>query len=384
MSNNKKSKIDWIADLIQLKNELPKLHANKNQNSYKLFYDKIDFISNNYSKKYTMEIIADIGKAIATLRDAHTTLVFPQSHRLPFSCYCFEEGVFIIETDENYKDILHTKIKAINDKKIDDVIEGFSEIISHENTQYFLSSLPDFIVCSNILFGLNIIDDAEKIKITVEEGNGRIKDILLSSILYKNYMPYGKNEKLINYQNTDKYLWSRKIKSTYYINYNKCSDFEPFFISDIAEDIKNEILNDNKIKSIIIDLRNNSGGNSELFQPFLRWICNYEPIVNDSIKLYVIIGRDTFSSALLNAYYLKFNSNAIFIGENTGGKPNSYGEVKYLDLKSSGLLVKYSSRYYKLIDDDNVMYFTPEINFKVSFKDYLNNYDPCTEYILSK
>ena len=52
--------------------------------------------------------------------------------------------------------------------KIDDVIEEFSEIISHENTQYFLSSLPDFIVCSNILFGLNIIDDAEKIKITVD------------------------------------------------------------------------------------------------------------------------------------------------------------------------------------------------------------------------
>ncbi len=54
-------------------------------------------------------------------------------------------------------------------------------------------------------------------------------------------------------------------------------------------------------------------------------------------KIFVVIGRRTFSSGLLNAHDLAARTRAILIGEPTGGKPNSYGEVESFTLPRSGL-----------------------------------------------
>jgi len=99
--------------------------------------------------------------------------------------------------------------------------------------------------------------------------------------------------------------------------------------------------------------------------------------------IFVILGRDTFSSALLNAYAFKNKTAAIFVGEPTGGKPNCYGEVEYLRLKNSGLKIRFSTVYYNVIEDDKQLSFYPEIECKVTFADYLGNRDACVEYALS-
>ena len=57
--------------------------------------------------------------------------------------------------------------------------------------------------------------------------------------------------------------------------------------------------------------------------------------MNEENNLYIIIRRKTFSSAVNNCVYAKSNSNAIFIGEDTGGNPNGYGEVQLITLPNS-------------------------------------------------
>lgn len=175
-------------------------------------------------------------------------------------------------------------------------------------------------------------------------------------------------------QNRDKFYWSSFGDGVLYINYNKCREMEGLRVSDFSESLKAEISSNKEIKRIIIDFRNNSGGNSELFKPFLVWLSRNQN-VNQRGKLFVIVGRDTFSSASLNVYYLKFNTNAIFIGEPTGAKPNHFGEVQYLELESSGLMIRYSTKYYELIEDDNQQSFIPDVECEVSFKDYIRGID---------
>jgi len=142
---------------------------------------------------------------------------------------------------------------------------------------------------------------------------------------------------------------------------------------------------DLRIESIVLDYRNNNGGNSELFKPFIEWLSDFQKERNENskqlFKIFVIVGRDTFSSALLNVYLLKFKTKAIFVGEATGGKPNCYGEVKYFRLRESGLSVRYSTRYYYIIEEYWQDSFYPDINFSVSFSDYLEGRDPCVEWI---
>ena len=41
------------------------------------------------------------------------------------------------------------------------------------------------------------------------------------------------------------------------------------------------------------------------------------------------------------------DTEAIFIGEPTGGRPNHFGEVKSFNLPNSGLSVRYSTKYFR-------------------------------------
>ena len=130
-----------------------------------------------------------------------------------------------------------------------------------------------------------------------------------------------------------------------------------------------DFINYNNIAKVTIDLRNNLGGDSTLIQPLINFI-NGNDKINRKENLKVIIGRETFSSALLNAYEFKFDTNAEIIGEPSGGKPNCYGEILKFTLPNSRFIVNYSTRYYKLIEDDTILALYPDINIQESISDY--------------
>ena len=64
------------------------------------------------------------------------------------------------------------------------------------------------------------------------------------------------------------------------------------------------------------------------------------------------MGRGTQSAAMVNAIELRKDLNAILVGEPSGTKPNYYSENDELRLPNSRLQVSYSTRYYKLQDQD--------------------------------
>ena len=155
-----------------------------------------------------------------------------------------------------------------------------------------------------------------------------------------------------------------------YIKYNLCRENGEISIKDkIDKSIK--FIEDNSINKVTVDLRNNSGGDSTLIEPLIEYIKKNEKI-NTKENLKVIIGRETFSSALLNAYEFKFQTNAKIIGEPSGGKPNCYGEILRFTLPNSKFLISYSTKYYKLIEDDTVMALYPDELILESITDYSN------------
>lgn len=87
---------DWLEDIDQIKNELPKLHKNffhaKNET---VFYNKIFDLKQNLVNMESYKIVMELSRIVATAGDAHTAVMIPRSKRLPFDCYAFEEGVFI-------------------------------------------------------------------------------------------------------------------------------------------------------------------------------------------------------------------------------------------------------------------------------------------------
>lgn len=168
-------------------------------------------------------------------------------------------------------------------------------------------------------------------------------------------------------------------KNAYYIQYNSCQEAPDLpmkeFISFVSEVIK-----ENYYKKVIIDLRYNSGGNSSIFEPMISELSKLQK--KKDFTVYTIIGRNTFSSAIINAIQIDDKLNNVFVGTPTGGNVNGYGEIKSFNLKNTPITVLYSTKYFELIKGYEKDSLYPDIFVEQSFEDYLNGVDTVVEMIL--
>jgi C-terminal processing protease CtpA/Prc len=175
-------------------------------------------------------------------------------------------------------------------------------------------------------------------------------------------------------------MFSDAASKTLYFKYNICKEMEDESVQAFTERLLHA-MRENAPEKLVIDMRNNTGGNSTLLDPFIDSLAKCD-LINQHYRIFVIIGRDTFSSALLNVFSLRNKTQAILVGEPTGGKPNCYGEVLRIRLEQSGLRISYSTKYYHLIEDDLMPSLYPDVQKEYAIQDYIGLSDPCMEYIL--
>ncbi|MEG0297251.1 MAG: peptidase S41 [Clostridium sp.] len=365
MSNTWEEK--WIEDINYLRDTLIKNHKNLFFNISKdEFEEKIKNLKSMINELDYEEMKVEISRVIASIKDAHTAIAIPAKRYLPFKLYWFNDGIYIINTTAVYKKILYKKVTAIDGIPINEVIDDMSQIISYENDFLFKAQCVKYMQVAEVLYGLLIIDSMESLKVRVED-----KDIEINTVSF-NELQYIVNDKLPIYaKKSDENLWYEYIEKEQdlYIKYNSCREYGEILIKDKIIDITKFIEN-NKIHKVIVDLRNNMGGDSTLLEPLIDYIKKHK-VINTKGNLKVVIGRETFSSALLNAYKFKFETNATIIGEPSGGKPNCYGEILRFNLPNSKFNISYSTRYYKIIEDDSVMALYPDELMEESIEDFI-------------
>lgn len=187
---------------------------------------------------------------------------------------------------------------------------------------------------------------------------------------------------------TDRYFPEEKI---YYILYNSCWGRESeaeFKSREKAASLPSftefgqkafGILQGNPVGKIIFDMRNNGGGNSAQGTAFIERLARFLE-QHPGIKTYVVIGRSTFSSAILNTMDFKHLTDAVVVGEQTAGKPNHFGEVRNFQLPGSKLTVAYSTKYFRRTDEEADT-ITPDVRIEMSFADFTKGIDPVYEWI---
>jgi C-terminal processing protease CtpA/Prc len=183
---------------------------------------------------------------------------------------------------------------------------------------------------------------------------------------------------LVSYQENANY-WCTYLpeKKTLYFNYTRCvmDHNEPF--NQFQKKLE-ALIEEHNPEKLIIDLRMNTGGSSAILNPFINSL--KKSYLNKPSSLFVLIGRSTMSSAVLNAVDLKKKTNATFIGEETGGNVNHYGEIKSAELPSLGVKVIYSTKYWSLWKDYEGG-LKPDHEVRYFFSDFQQSTDPALELI---
>lgn len=383
----------WKQDLNQLREELPKKHLNLYfEQSEENFFWEIDRLKEELDDGDMdhFVVISNIARIIASFKDAHTTLYIPGKWFLPFDFYWFMEGIYIVGGMSRYSSLIGCRVTHINDIEITEVISRLRTVIAYENESFLKSQLPKYIRVGEVLYGLGLIDNLKEMSIGVEYGDGIATKIQIETYtedeLSSGYIDLDSlldNKPPLYRSRSGEHYWSQYLpnENIYYINYNCCKNMNDSGAIDFFSGALAEIQSLN-ISKVVVDLRNNFGGNSKLLEPFIQGIKDWTGD-NDNRRLFTIIGRDTFSSALLNAYSLKNDAAAILLGEASGGKPDCYGEVQYIELLNSRLRIRYSTKYYDIIEDESQESLFPDIKFDIRFNDYIRSRDTVMEYILN-
>jgi hypothetical protein len=141
-------------------------------------------------------------------------------------------------------------------------------------------------------------------------------------------------------------------------------------------------VNSHEVEKLVIDLRWNNGGNTGLVPPLIAGLQRLDK-VNQSGKLFVIVGRRTFSAAQNTATFLARHTNAVFIGEPTGSSPNFVGEEAPITLPYSKLTINVSDLYWESSwPTDARKWIAPLVYVPPTFAAYRTNQDPVLDAIL--
>nr|MBA4125023.1 hypothetical protein [Acidobacteriota bacterium] len=106
--------------------------------------------------------------------------------------------------------------------------------------------------------------------------------------------------------------------------------------------------------------------------------------INRRGKLFVIIGRRTFSAAQNASTFFERYTNAMFVGEPTGASPNFVGEEDPFVLPYSKIAANVSHLYWQsAFPQDGRIWIAPQIYLPPTFEAYRTNRDAALEAILN-
>ena len=370
-------RIDWKADLETLVSKLKDRHPDPfTVISQTKFEAKAAELSSRIGSLDSKEATFELMELAALLGDGHTSVV-PDSGSFrffPINVKWFEDGIYVRAIDRKHKQLVGAKLVAIGDKPAEQVVEQFAKFMSHDNLWGVRKRIDKQFQTVEFLERAGFLDDPETVTLHFEKGSekhtikmkavdpqdagqirfvnpyavGLMKESIFLSLLIK-------DERGLPFWNE----WIKDHKLLYF-KYNQCRDPDGF--RELVEGTANFIA-ENDVEKFVLDLRDNAGGSSLVFEPLLKYLLSNKEL-NQKGKLFVIVGRNTFSSGIFAACDMR-KTNAIFVGEPTGSKPNHFGEVKTFQLPSSGLTVQHSSKSFKLMDDDPET-FEPDI--QIQFK----------------
>jgi len=337
------SDIELYRKTISEKHKNPFLYISKNK-----FDKQIDRLVSNSPKLNKAQVVVNLLKINAQISDEHTMVLPNASFKFPLKLKVFDDAVLIVSSDSIHKKLLLHKIVAINDKPIQQVLDSLKILVKKDNLSYTTFFQEYYINNTLILNGLGILEDYNEVSLKLMSQKG--KEI-------KTNLPFVTNETNIDFENPYTYtkILAYKSRSNYwyafdennnvlYFNYQRCAENPDKPFSDFNKDLFSTIDNLKPTK-FILDLRFNSGGNSSVLKPFIASI--QQSYLNKNGRFYVLIGKKVMSSSLMNAIEIKKKTNAIFIGQPTGGNINHFGEITDFQLPHLNARVTYSTKYWE-------------------------------------
>ena len=383
----------WQTDVKFLGDELPKRHRNAFHRvrqadfeaAVKQLYDRIPQMTED-------EIVVGVMKTVALVKDGHTNVVpraYFRSGIFPVRFYMFSDGLFVQKAAPEYAEIVGGRVVKIGNMSAGEAFKTAGQATFADNEMGVKAMTPVWLSIPEVLAGFKIIDDKQKLTLTVEIGGkqkvleikptGKLETLFRPPADWTDAAP--KTNQALYLKDRHNPYWFEYLKDrrAIYVQHNEIGNKPDETVADFYKRVL-AFTEANPVETFVMDIRFNGGGNNFLNRAVVIDLIKSK--INRRGKLFVIIGRDTFSAAQNLVNQLEKYTEATFVGEPTAAHPNHYGDNRPFTLPNSGLTVRASTLWWQDLDPRDERFWTaPEIAVETSSEDYRKNIDPVMDAI---
>jgi hypothetical protein len=304
-------------------------------------------------------------------RDGHGGIFLHDHHAKPFTFFPlrvhdFADGVHVV-ADLAGGAHVGKRLTAIDGVPIAQVVEAVKPLIPRDNASTIRLLLPEYLVCAEVLRGLGIVQGAA----TYSFSDG-------SSVELQSTTAYGLGTALHPLPTRTPQLVYRNLGQPFVLvplEKGRSLYLGFHMVTSPPQSLLDRILRAARkpgFRKLVIDVRQNGGGNNTTYWPLLDLI-NQKPLRG---KVVVLLGRMTFSAAGNFVAAVDHQTKARLVGEPSGGAPNQWGDRQPIDLPVVGLTAYVAGYWVEVAPRDKRPAVRPDVLVEPTAADFRDGRDP--------
>jgi hypothetical protein len=377
----------WRYDLHYLVGEIKRLHVHAyHATSAEAFEQKVNEIARRIPDLSDEQVVFAFMQLLGALGNGHNFIVpaFGEKgsfNQLPMQFYWFSDGLFVVNASEPYRQWIGDKVEQFGDVSTLRALELTETINSRDNEMQQRWLAPYYLSLPSVLEGLGIVDMADAVSLSLSDSRGA-RHLINPEFEPMSFAGFPKLPGLSTADsprylrnNNDNYWFEMLPNQLLYVQFNAVQNKESQSLKDFGEQIQQHII-DGDVTDMVLDLRHNSGGDGSLNAPMVATTVLFEAL-NPKGKLFVLIGRNTFSAAHSLAVRITGLTDAIVVGEPSGSRPNALSEAGWFNLPYSRQLGVVSSQFHQDGEpEDHRIWIAPHVPVSLSSWQYFEGVDP--------
>lgn len=267
----------------------------------------------------------------ASLGDEHTQAMDTTWYnvRTPYYAMAVEGQYVLVQGQECVKPYLGWTFAAIGGMPISEIEAALLPYISAETDGWRRVKTAQQLSYVAMLKEIGATDSMDMLDVTLKNPeSGEERAVTLETLTEYAYSTSTRMPLADTLLQGGTYRANLLEDGTLFIQYNQCDNDEEMPMKDFAAALKEQI--STAPEKVIVDLRHNGGGDSRVIEPLTKLLETYK---KRGSQLYVLIGGETFSSAVMNAEDLR-EIGAVLVGETTGGTIG-FGELNMTQLSDT-------------------------------------------------